>query len=78
MRSIVPELMQEQATPENIVKEALELLLNSERRQQTLNDYQEMRELLGEIGVCDRAAKEILQLAGRLTQQQSPIPQSIA
>ncbi len=78
MRSIVPELMQEQATPENIVKEALELLLNSERRQQTLNDYQEMRELLGEVGVCDRAAKEILQLAGRLTQQQSPIPQSIA
>lgn len=63
MRSIVPELLQEQATPENIVKESLDLLLNPERRQQTLTDYQEMRQLLGEVGVCDRAAKEMLQLA---------------
>jgi lipid-A-disaccharide synthase len=62
MRSIVPELLQEQATPENIVKESLELLFNPERRQQTLTDYQEMRQLLGEVGVCDRAAREILQL----------------
>jgi lipid-A-disaccharide synthase len=63
MRSIVPELLQEQATPENIVREALELLLNPDRRQQTLLDYQEMRRLVGEVGVCDRAALEILQLA---------------
>ena len=63
MRQIVPELLQEQATAENIVKEAMELLLNPERRQQTLRDYQEMRQLLGEVGVCDRAAKEILLLA---------------
>jgi lipid-A-disaccharide synthase len=63
MRSIVPELLQEQATPENIVREALELLLNPDRRQQTLLDYQDMRRLVGEVGVCDRAALEILQLA---------------
>jgi lipid-A-disaccharide synthase len=63
MRSIVPELLQEQATPETIVQKSLELLLNPERRKQTLADYQEMRRLLGEVGVCDRAAKEILQLA---------------
>ncbi|MBD1894095.1 lipid-A-disaccharide synthase [Coleofasciculus sp. FACHB-64] len=62
MRSIVPELLQEQATPENIVQEALELLLNPERRQQTVADYQEMRSSLGEVGVCDRAAKEIFQM----------------
>ncbi len=62
MRSIVPELLQEQATPANIVREALALLFNPERRQQTLADYQEMRQLLGEVGVCDRAAKEILLL----------------
>ena len=60
MRSIVPELLQEQATPENIVKEALELLYNPNRRQQILTDYQEMRQLLGEVGVCDRAANEII------------------
>ena len=62
MRSIVPELLQEQATPENIVQEALELLFNPERRQQMLADYQKMRQLIGEVGVCDRAACEILQL----------------
>lgn len=60
MREIVPELLQEKATAENIVKESMELLLNDQRRQQTLKDYQEMRDLLGEVGVCDRAAKEIL------------------
>ena len=62
MKQIVPELLQEQATPENIVRSALELLLNPSRRQQTLADYQEMRQCLGEVGVCDRAAQKILQI----------------
>jgi lipid-A-disaccharide synthase len=62
MKAIVPELLQEQATPANIVQEALELLLNPSRRQQTLADYQEMRSHLGAVGVCDRAAQEIFQL----------------
>lgn len=62
MKPIVPELLQEQATPENITQAAMELLLNSERRSQTLADYQQMRQCLGELGVCDRAAQEILQM----------------
>ncbi len=62
MKSIVPELFQENATPEKIVSEALELLLNSQRRAQTLTDYQEMRQYLGEEGVGDRAAQAILDL----------------
>ena len=62
MKPIVPEFLQEQATPENIVQASLELLLNPERRQQTLADYTQMRQLLGEVGVCDRAAAEILQM----------------
>ncbi|BAY46137.1 lipid-A-disaccharide synthase [Scytonema sp. HK-05] len=62
MKPIVPELLQEQATPENITQAALELLLNSERKEQMLADYQEMQQRLGEVGVCDRAAKEILQM----------------
>lgn len=62
MKPIVPELLQEQATPENIQHAALELLLNPSRREQTLADYQEMRRALGEVGVCDRAAQEIFQL----------------
>ena len=62
MKPIVPEFLQEQATAENITQAAMELLLNPERRQQTLVDYQEMRQCLGELGVCDRAAQEILQM----------------
>ncbi|MEB3343193.1 lipid-A-disaccharide synthase [Okeania sp.] len=62
MKSIVPELFQENATAENIISEALELLLNSQRRNQTLADYQEMRQSLGKEGVCDRAAQAILDL----------------
>ena len=61
-RAIVPELLQDRATPENITQQALELLLNPNRRQQVLADYQQMRSHLGEAGVCDRAAKEILQM----------------
>lgn len=62
MKSIVPELPQEQATPENIVQNALDMLLNPSCRQQILANYQQMRRALGEVGVCDRAAQEILQM----------------
>ncbi|MBD2448834.1 lipid-A-disaccharide synthase [Nostoc sp. FACHB-152] len=65
MKEIVPELLQEDATPENITQAAMALLLNPERRQQTLTDYAEMRKSLGDIGVCDRAAQEILQMLNK-------------
>jgi lipid-A-disaccharide synthase len=42
------------------VNHALELLQNADRRQQTLAGYREMRESLGDVGVCDRAAAEIM------------------
>lgn len=60
MEEIVPELLQEEATIDRIVQESLELLLNAERRQKTLADYDQMCTMLGEVGVCDRAAIEIL------------------
>ncbi|MBC6429448.1 lipid-A-disaccharide synthase [Nostoc sp. HG1] len=62
MKPIVPEFLQEEATPENVIQAAMELLLNPSRRAQTLADYQEMRQSLGEVGVCDRVAQEILQM----------------
>jgi lipid-A-disaccharide synthase len=62
MREIVTELLQEKATAENITVAAMELLLNPHRKQQILADYQEMRQCLGTVGVCDRAASEILDL----------------
>jgi lipid-A-disaccharide synthase len=60
MREIVPEFLQEKATPENITQAAMELLLNPKNREKTLENYQQMRDSLGELGVCDRTAKEIL------------------
>ena len=60
MEEIVPELLQEEATTDRIVQESLELLLNAERRKKTLADYDQMRTMLGEVGVCDRVAIEIL------------------
>ena len=62
-REIVPELLQEKATGERVFKESLELLLNREKRERTLANYQQMRSRLGEVGVCDRAASEIISLA---------------
>lgn len=68
MKPIVPELLQEQATAENIAHNALELLLNPARRQQVLDGYQQMRRSLGEPGAVDRAAQEILQLLSESSQ----------
>lgn len=60
MKSIVPEWLQEQATATNIAAGAMEFLLNPEQQQQTLIDYQVMREALGDAGACNRAAQVIL------------------
>ncbi len=60
MRPIVLELMQDQAQPDRIVAEAVDLLTNPERQQQLQVEYQGMRLALGQPGVLDRAATEIL------------------
>jgi lipid-A-disaccharide synthase len=62
MKPIVPELLQEEATPNRIVAESLELLCNPQRRDRMLIEYQEMCQCLGELGVGDRAAQEIFKL----------------
>lgn len=62
MRPIVKEFLQDQATPDNLAQESLDLLLNEERRQVMLAGYQSMRQAIGTVGVCDRAATEILTL----------------
>jgi lipid-A-disaccharide synthase len=60
MRSIVPELMQDDANPDRIAAEILELIFNKEHRDRMLADYRQMRMALGDPGVCDRVAAEIL------------------
>jgi lipid-A-disaccharide synthase len=57
---IVPELLQEQATPEAISHLALELLEPSPQRLQILNQYRQLRNSLGTPGVFQRAAEAIL------------------
>jgi lipid-A-disaccharide synthase len=61
-RMLVPELQQEAVTAENITTEAIKLLSNDQIQQEINTGYQEMRSLLGTVGVCDRVATEILQL----------------
>ena len=67
-RQIVPELLQEAATPDNIYQEALKFLQQPARREKLQADYQQLRTTLGEVGVCDRAAQEIFQFVA----EQSP------
>lgn len=62
MRGIVPELLQEEATPERVVAEALPLLLDRDRQRQLQQDYAQMRLALGQPGAIDRAAAEVLRI----------------
>jgi lipid-A-disaccharide synthase len=59
MKSIVPELLQEEASADRIAQESLELILNQERRNQMLADYRQMQTAVGEPGVCDRVAQAV-------------------
>ncbi|PZD71753.1 Lipid-A-disaccharide synthase [Acaryochloris thomasi RCC1774] len=55
----VPELLQEQATPERVVAATLSLL-KPQGRQQVLEGYEHLRKLLGEAGSVQRAAGRIV------------------
>ena len=61
-QSIVPELLQWDATPEAVSQVAIELLTDEDKRQEMLAGYAQMRQAMGEVGVCDRAANEILDM----------------
>ncbi|MBW4463818.1 MAG: lipid-A-disaccharide synthase [Pegethrix bostrychoides GSE-TBD4-15B] len=62
MQPIVPEFLQQQAQPEAVAAAAVELLQQPQRRLQMQQQYQQMRQHLGEPGVCLRAASAILEL----------------
>ncbi|MGD1936659.1 MAG: lipid-A-disaccharide synthase [Cyanophyceae cyanobacterium] len=59
MQSVVPEFLQEAATPEAIAEEAWKILQGS-GRQTVLEDYASVRRALGGGGACKRAADAIL------------------
>lgn len=62
---IVPELLQEDATVSRVVEEALSLLQDETRRQTMFDGYQRVRQGLGQPGVRDRAAQEILSIMSK-------------
>ena len=59
---LVPELVQEEFTPEKITKLAIPLLENVQIRSNMFSGYERLRRHLGDPGVTDRAAKEILDM----------------
>ncbi len=65
-RRVVPELLQENCTPQKIVKEILELLKNGEAYEKQMEGFREVREYLscGEQTPSQNAADEILRLVG--------------
>lgn len=60
MREVLPELLQELATPDRIFRSALELLYDDDRRSRMQLEYAEMRGVMGSEGVCDRVANSVL------------------
>ncbi len=60
MEAVVPEFLQDDATPENLAPAALDLLQDAEKRQVMVDGYDRMREALGAPGACDRAAAFVL------------------
>jgi len=58
-KEVVPELLQEQATPENICKWAKDLLLDKEKRGKMIESLKAVNKSLGYPGVTDRVARYI-------------------
>ena len=60
---LVPELLQAEFNPQAIFELSLELLKDSDAKSRMMSGYKRFRENLGDHGVTDRAAKEIIDLA---------------
>jgi len=61
-RTIVPELIQEEANPERMAKELLAILTNEERKRQIRKDLSGIRAKLGSPGAAKRAAQAALEI----------------
>ncbi len=64
-KRVVPELIQDDFTPERVAAEALRLLLDPERRAGMRRELAEVRKRLGATGASARAARAVLQVARR-------------
>ena len=59
-KAIVTELIQADLSPENLKKELINLEDNSPHRSRILEDYQLLSKIVGEAGVSERMALDIL------------------
>jgi len=64
-KRVVPELIQDDFTPARVAAEALDILTNPERAARMRDDLRDVRRRLGTPGASDRAARAVLEVAGR-------------
>lgn len=62
-RKVLPELLQDQATPANIAACALEILTDPRRKEAIKEELNRVRSSLGEAGVVEKVARHILELS---------------
>lgn len=61
-RSVVPELIQGEMTPETLVRQVTSLLENGEKRRVQVEAFEEIRSLLGPPGVAERVTDMALEM----------------
>jgi lipid-A-disaccharide synthase len=71
-RQIVPELIQENFTPENVARETVSLLIDSGRADRVRADLADVRRALGEPGASMRVARAVLEIAARPERSRRP------
>jgi lipid-A-disaccharide synthase len=64
-RTVVPELMQSDFTPERVAEEATSLLDDAARYERMRQDLEEVRRRLGQRGASARAAALVAETLGR-------------
>jgi lipid-A-disaccharide synthase len=63
-KGIIPELVQKEATPENLAEETIALLVDDKRVARIKSDFANIRKKLGSPGVVRKVAEEVLKTAG--------------
>ena len=64
-RTVVPELIQKDVTPERIAEKTLSMLMDSQYFSVMKSQLQTVREKLGKSGASDRAARVVLEMMHR-------------
>ena len=64
-KRVVPEYVQQDATPENMANEVLSLLTDEARRATMLNEFNRIKSLMGDAGASTRVAQLIVQLTSK-------------